>query len=108
MDNLAILQYQTDSVRKEMEKAVYSSAASLDDTPNLNPYKQVLRTGGQKSMFAVETNKAILTELIKNLEMTKITLQKETPLIQVIDEPVFPLQKVIFSKIKGVLTGMVL
>ena len=105
LDNLSILQHQTDSVRAVMDGAVYSSAASLDATPNLNPAKQVLRTGVQRSQFSIETNKAILSELIKNLELTKMTIQKETPLIQVIDEPVFPLKKERFGKAKGIVLG---
>jgi len=108
LENVTILQHQTDSVKKVMERAVYSSVASMDETPNLNPTRQVLRASVQRSQFAAETNKAILTELIKNLEMTKITLRKETPLIQVIDEPVFPLEKERLGKIKGIVLGCLL
>jgi hypothetical protein len=37
--------------------------------------------------------------------MAKVTLRKETPLIQVIDTPVLPLQKERFGKAKGILAG---
>lgn len=90
-ENLIILQHQTDSVKAIMEKAVYAQAATLDATAYLNPTRQVLRTSIQRGLFSIETNKAILSELIKNLEMTKMSLLKETPLIQVIDRPVLPL-----------------
>jgi hypothetical protein len=35
----------------------------------------------------------ILTELIKQVELAKVTLRKEKPLIQVIDRPILPLPK---------------
>src|SRR5690606_27628587 len=80
LENLAILQHQTDSVKVVLEGAIYSTAATLDATPNLNPTRQVLRTPVQRSQFSAEANRAILMELIKNLEMAKMALRKETPL----------------------------
>jgi uncharacterized protein involved in exopolysaccharide biosynthesis len=37
--------------------------------------------------------------------MAKVTLRKETPLIQVIDRPILPLKKEKFGKSKGILLG---
>ncbi|TCC96248.1 GumC domain-containing protein [Pedobacter hiemivivus] len=106
IDNVVILQQKTDSVRAVMNGAIYSAAAIADATPNLNPTRQLQRTAPiQRSQFSAETNKAMLSALVQNLEMSKIALRKETPLIQVIDEPVFPLQKDKFSKIKGIIIG---
>jgi uncharacterized protein involved in exopolysaccharide biosynthesis len=34
----------------------------------------------------------MLSQLLQNLEMAKISLRKETPLIQIIDPPVLPLK----------------
>lgn len=92
-DNLIILQQKTDSVRAVMNGAIYSAAAVVDATPNLNPTRQAQRVAPvQRSQFSAETNKAMLSALIQNLEMSKIALRKETPLIQVIDEPIYPLR----------------
>jgi len=102
-DNLAILQHQTDSVRSVMNGAIFSGASALDATPNLNPARQVLRTSVQRSQFNAEANKAMLTELLKNLELSKITLRKETPLIQIIDQPVLPLDKEKPGKVTSVI-----
>src|SRR5690606_27420794 len=66
---------------------------------------QVLRTPVQRSQFSAEANRAILMELIKNLEMAKMALRKETPLIQVIDYPVLPLKKEKLGKLNGVILG---
>lgn len=105
-ENLAILQQKTDSVRAKMNGAIYSAAAIADATPNLNPSRLAQRVAPiQRSQFNAETNKAILTELVKNLEMAKINVMHETPLIQVIDRPIYPLDKKGFGKAKGIVIG---
>ncbi len=106
LDNVAILQQKTDSVRAVMNGAVYTAVAVSDATPNLNPTHQVQRVVPmQRAQISVETNKTILGELVKNLELSKMSLRQETPLIQVIDEPVFPLNKEQFGKRKGIILG---
>lgn len=106
LDNVKILQHKTDSVRAIMNGAIYSAAVVSDATPNLNPTRQVQRAAPiQRAQFSAETNKAILGEMVKNLEMSKMSLQKETPLIQVIDSPTYPLQKEKLSKAKGIIIG---
>lgn len=109
LDNVAILQHKTDSVRAVMNGAIYRAVAITDATPNINPTRQIERIAPiQKSQFSAETNKSILGSLVQNLEMAKMTLLKETPLIQVIDEPVYPLQKKIIGKFKGAIIGGVI
>ncbi|MFD2161861.1 Wzz/FepE/Etk N-terminal domain-containing protein [Paradesertivirga mongoliensis] len=105
LQNVQILQNQTDSVRAVMNGAIYSSARTVDATPNLNPARQVLRAPAQRSQFNAETNRAMLTELLKNLELSKMSLRKETPLIQVVDQPIYPLTKHEFGKLKGAFFG---
>jgi Chain length determinant protein len=94
LQNIKILQQKTDSVRAVMNGAIYSAAVAIDQTPNLNPTRQAQRTAPvQRSQFKAEANKEIFSELMKNLELSKLALLKETPLIQVIDGPVYPLEK---------------
>ena len=105
MDNLKILQHQTDSVRKDLNHAISGVAEALDVNPNPNASRQVLRVPSQKKQVDVQANTAILSELVKNLEISKVSLRKETPLIQVIDEPVYPLKTKIIGKINAILIG---
>jgi uncharacterized protein involved in exopolysaccharide biosynthesis len=92
-----------------MNGAIYSAAAVADATPNLNPTRQRQRIAPvQRSQFSVETNKAILSTLIQNLEMAKVSLRKEAPLIQIIDSPIYPLDKQSFGKLKGIVVGAIL
>lgn len=108
-DNVKIIQRQADSVRSVMNGAIYTAAVITDATPNLNPTRQVQRMAPiQKSQFSAEANKAVLTEMVKNLELSKMSLLKETPLIQVIDYPIFPLTKDKFGKLKGLIIGGIL
>ncbi|MEN5058236.1 lipopolysaccharide biosynthesis protein [Sphingobacterium kitahiroshimense] len=109
LDNIAILQTKTDSVRAAMNGNIATAAVITDATPNLNPTKLAQRLiPTQKSQFSAETNKAILGQLVQNLEMSKMNLLKEAPLIETIDEPIYPLQVYKFSKAKGIIFGVVI
>lgn len=103
--NMAILDRQVDSIRRELNGSITGVAVANDDTFNLNPAMNVRRTPSSKKQVDVQANTAILTELVKQSELAKVTLRKETPLIQVIDRPILPLPKERFGKAKGILIG---
>ena len=103
--NMAILQKQTDSIRGELNSAITGVAVANDNTFNLNPALNVRRTPSARRQVDVQANTAILTELVKQTELAKVTLRKETPLIQVIDRPILPLAKERFGKAKGIVMG---
>lgn len=103
--NVLILERQADSVRRELNDAITGVAAANDNTYNLNPALNVRKTPSTKRQIDVQTNVAILTELVKNLELAKVTLRKDTPLIQVIDTPILPLFKEKTSKILFAISG---
>ncbi len=103
--NMAILQKQTDSIRTELNGAITGVAVANDNTFMLNPALNVNRAPSAKRQVDVQANTAILTELVKQTELAKVTLRKETPLIQVIDRPILPLPKERFGKAKGILMG---
>lgn len=103
--NLAILQFQTDSVRKALNAAMSGVASSIDANPNPNPALQTLKVPSQRKQVDAQSNQAMFVELIKNLEAAKVTLRRETPLFQVIDRPIFPLEKEGFGKLKGIVLG---
>jgi uncharacterized protein involved in exopolysaccharide biosynthesis len=106
--NMAILQHQTDSIRAELNGAITGVAVANDNTFMLNPALNVNRAPSAKRQVDVQANTAILTELVKQTELAKVTLRKETPLIQVIDRPILPLPKERLGKVKGLLTGGIL
>lgn len=104
--NVEILQHQADSVKRMLFGGI-GDVASLNDL-NVNPNKQTARVGTQKRTIDVQVNGAIYTEILKNLELAKITLRKETPFIQVIDRPYYPLEKKRLGRLIGGLLGVFL
>ena len=106
--NMAVLQRQTDSIRRELNGAITGVAVANDNTFALNPAMNVRRAPSARRQVDVQANTAILTELVKQSELAKVTLRKETPLIQVIDQPILPLKKEKLGKAKGIVLGGVL
>jgi hypothetical protein len=103
--NTEILQKQADSIRGELNGAITGVAAEMDQVYNLNPAFNVRSTPSKRRQVDVQANTAILTQLIAQLELSKVTLRKETPLIQVIDKPILPLEKEKVGKLKFLILG---
>ncbi|HWZ34556.1 MAG TPA: hypothetical protein VNW51_00270, partial [Mucilaginibacter sp.] len=106
--NVAVLQRQTDSVRQMLNGAITGVATSLDVNPNPNPLLATLRVPSQHRQIDVQANSAILTQLVTNLEIAKMSLLQATPLIQVIDRPILPLEKQNVKKTIGIALGGIL
>lgn len=84
-----------------MSNTAYKSATLADQ--NLNITKQVGSVDRQKKQIDLQVATTAYGEVIKNLEIAKITLQKETPLIQIIDQPIYPLKKEKISKLMSLI-----
>jgi hypothetical protein len=107
-DNMLILERQTDSIRRELNGAITGVAVANDNTFGLNPAMNVRRAPSARRQVDVQANTAILTELVKQSELAKVTLRKDTPLIQVIDKPILPLKIEKLGKLKGIVFGAML
>ncbi len=103
--NLQMLQREADSIRRVLGGSIVSTASHVDRTYNLNPALQINRAPIQREQVNSTVMSAAYGEIIKNLELAKINLQKETPLYQVIDTPQLPLKRVKAGKIKLMLLG---
>ena len=106
--NVDVLKSQVDSVRLKLNGAVTGVAAEADNVYNLNPAFNIRSAASKKKQIDVQANTAILTNLVVQLELAKITLRKETPLIQLIDKPILPLEKEKLGKLKSILIGVFL
>jgi hypothetical protein len=110
--NVLTLQKQADSVKRILGSSLSGVASAIDATPNANPSMISLRVPSQKRQVDVQTSTAIYSEIVKNLEISKMALRQEAPLIQVIDRPVLPLTvtkpKKIVSTLIGLITGGIL
>ena len=90
--NLNVLQVQTDSVKGLLDMSFLALAEIDQNTPNLNPLVKTAKVPYQKAMANLQANKAIYLEVVKQLELAKVTHRNKTPLIQIIDKPSFPLE----------------
>ena len=103
--NVAILQRQADSIRAELNGAITGVATASDNVYNLNPAFNVKRTPSTRRQVDVQANTAILTQLVAQLELSKVSLRKETPLVQLIDRPILPLEKEKLGRLKSLFLG---
>jgi uncharacterized protein involved in exopolysaccharide biosynthesis len=103
--NVDILQHQADSIRAELNGAITGVAAATDNVYNLNPAYNVKKTPGTRRQVDVQANTAILTQLVAQLELSKVSLRKETPLVQLIDRPILPLEKEKLGSLKSLVLG---
>jgi hypothetical protein len=103
--NVDILQHQADSIRAELNGAITGVATASDNVYNLNPAYNVKKTPGTRRQVDVQANTAILTQLVAQLELSKVSLRKETPLVQLIDRPILPLEKDKVGRLKSLVLG---
>lgn len=89
--NVALIERQVDSVSNILSGNITEVASTQD--LNVNPTKQIVRSGTQRKQVDVQANAAAYSELLKQLALAKLNLGKETPLIQIIDVAKYPLLK---------------
>ena len=103
--NVDVLQKQADSIRNELNGAITGVAAATDNVFNLNTALTSRSAPSKRRQVDVQANTAILTQLVAQLELAKVNLRKETPLIQVIDQPILPLEKEKLGRLKSLILG---
>lgn len=97
------LQSRADSIALLLSKKTYVGAQiqNLSNTMDINP---LLKTNTNVTLETTMRDKSLLATIFasvtQNLELAKFTLSQETPVIQIIDYPIAPLNKERVSKIK--------
>lgn len=102
---LQLLQREADSLKSILNGSIVTTASETDRTFALNPAMQVQRAPAQTSQVKTGVLAATYTEIVKNLELAKINLQKENPLYQIIDVPEMPLVQERSSKLFALIIG---
>lgn len=89
-NTLSFLNNRADSVFVELEIAEEEFAKVKD----IN--QRIVKASGRlkelQLMRRVEVLNAMYLEIVKNLELSKLTLLNQTPIIQIIDKPILPLE----------------
>ena len=101
--NIETFQEKADSVRRKLDQC-FSRRASFADA-NRNANGQIMSVTQWKIDTDIQILSNTYTEMLKNLEVLKLNLAKETPFIQVIDEPRYPLANDRMRKLKGIFMG---
>ena len=107
-ENLAILQSQADSVRAILDESIGAYASAQDRVPNANPLLTSATVESRKRQIDVQATGAVYQEIVKNLEIAKVNHRNNSPLIQIIDSPRFPLKRTEIRLVKGMVLGAVL
>ena len=103
-NTLDFLQDRADSVFAQLEQSELEFAKIKDFN------QRIIKASGRlkelQLMRDVEVLNTMYLELIKNLEISKMTLLNQTPIIQIIDRPILPLETDELSKnLFGILGG---
>jgi uncharacterized protein involved in exopolysaccharide biosynthesis len=101
--NVMLLQNRADSVQRELNSALYGRAQFGDQ--NMGLIRQQAAVPKLKQEMKVQMLGTLYGELVKNLEFAKLTLMREEPLVQIIDQPILPLPKARLGKLKAMMTG---
>lgn len=104
--NIANFQFQADSIKMEWNKAIASKAYYEDG--NFNAAKQAVGVEVQRIQMQIMTCSTLYTELMKSIATMKVDQMRETPLIQIIDRPYYPLANNKARKLKFIFIGGVL
>lgn len=101
--NVDILQAKADSIEHLLNGKTYSAAVTQDLNPN--PIRNVAKVQGQMMNRDVAMLQTVYGEVIKNLELSKMNMSHETPIIQIIDAPILPLEKERLHKAPAIVIG---
>lgn len=97
------LEKQVDSVRRVLFASMGYIASSSDNLFGLNPALQSAKLPSNKKQVDVQANTIILSELVKHLELARMNLLNQKPLIHIVEKPIFPLETKKLGIVKGAL-----
>lgn len=94
------------SLERALVGKEYGLASTIDRSLGL--YRSTDAVPQQKLNRDVQINTVMYGEVIKNLEAAKFSLQNSIPIFQPIDEPYYPLKKIVPSLMMYTLVGLLL
>ncbi|NLR65284.1 lipopolysaccharide biosynthesis protein [Chitinophaga varians] len=104
--NVDKLQAKADSLEALLNKKTYSAAVSQD--LNLNPARRLATVNTELLTRDKLVLQTMYGEIVKNLEMSRMAMSQETPIIQIVDSPILPLAKSRPGRIKCFVIGAIL
>ena len=104
-ENLTILQMQADSVRAVLDENLMEFANIADRIPFPNALVQSATVNSRRKQVDIQAASAVFAEITKNLEIAKVNHRNNSPLIQIIDSPRYPLKITKIKLLKGIVFG---
>jgi hypothetical protein len=101
--NVKMMEHKVDSVKNALGRAMYGVASEVDGNQFL--VRGVAKVPQAKKQLEIQVLTTMYGELIKNLELSRTMMAKDQPLIQLIDQPRFPLEKKTPSKLTAAIKG---
>jgi uncharacterized protein involved in exopolysaccharide biosynthesis len=100
---LLVLETRVDSVKSALDGLM--SAAALETDQNQALVRMQARVPAVKKQMQIQMLTAMYGELVKNLELTRFTLEREEPVIQIIDAPNMPLKRTSQKRLIAAIMG---
>jgi hypothetical protein len=104
--NVKMMEHKVDSVKQALGQAMYGVASEVDGNQFL--VRGVAKVPQAKKQLEIQVLSTMYGELIKNLELSRAMMAKDQPLIQLIDQPRFPLEQKKTSKLIAAMGGFFL
>jgi hypothetical protein len=113
--NIGLLEYKIDSVKRILDIRLYGAANSQDQNLNIVTAKQKVPLVQQQIDIQLLTT--VYAELSKNIELSRFSLMRDEPILNVIDSPILPLRiekasklfnLIVYGIIAGILAIIVL
>ena len=101
--NVKMMEHKVDSVKQALGQAMYGVASEVDGNQFL--VRGVAKVPQAKKQLEIQVLSTMYGELIKNLELSRTMMAKDQPLIQLIDQPRFPLEMKKTSKLLAAIAG---
>lgn len=104
--NVDMMQQKADSVKTLYEEALYKGA--VIPQVNVNKAMRLASVPFLKQESNAQLYGTVYAEVLKNLEALKLDLARQTPIVQIIDKPRYPLYDNRLGKLKGLIIGGIL
>lgn len=105
--NIQRLEKRTDSIAALLNQRTYAASEDTRLLLNINPANVNVPASTEISQRDKLVLSTIYGELMKNLEISKTALIQETPTVQIVDSPRFPLERIETKWYEGILMGAV-
>lgn len=104
-ETVSTFQHQADSIKEAISSSMLGIASSMEIAPNLNSLYKTQSVPVQRKQIDLQISLAAYGEIIKSLELAKLSLQDRQPLIQIIDKPLNYLENNKWRWYKGLVIG---